>query len=53
MGIVFNLWLQRFDKETIVLRGAQESMARFGSVISSIGDLNKDQFNGEYIYIHV
>ena len=26
-------------------------MARFGSVISSIGDLNKDQFNGEYIYI--
>ena len=28
-------------------------MARFGSVISSIGDLNKDQFNGEYIYIYI
>ena len=40
--------LKGFKGSPAVLRGDERPYARFGSAISSVGDLNKDSYNGKY-----
>ena len=36
----------RLEQQATILNGSRIENARFGSAISSIGDINKDGFNG-------